>query len=143
MKLLIGYPSPSDERAILTIDGTSAADLSSVLELSDVVELQKEAESAVQVNDLVSEYIIRLVNATRQNDLLVLGASPRGSIALYKTAKALALINSRGFVTPDDVRELAVDVLAHRLILSPKGKSTLGTAAAIIEDIVKAVPIPV
>jgi MoxR-like ATPase len=103
--------------------------------------LQEEAD-AVRTNDLILEYIIALVNATRATDLLTLGASPRGSIALFKSAKALALINSREYVIPDDIRDLAVPVLAHRLMLSPKGKSTVGSAAAIIEEIVRTVPIP-
>jgi MoxR-like ATPase len=141
MKLSVGYPDPVDEKSILDGNSRSAGELSSVLELSDIEALREEVE-AVKTNDLVIEYIINVVNATRKTDLLVLGASPRGSIALFKSAKALALINSRDYVTPDDVRELAVDVLAHRLILSPKGKSTFGSAAAIIEDVIKNVPIP-
>jgi MoxR-like ATPase len=141
MKLSVGYPDPADEKSILDGKGRSAGELESVLELSDIVELRNQVE-AVQANDLVTQYIIDLVNATRNSDLLTLGASPRGSIALYKTAKALALINERDYITPDDVRELSVDVLAHRLILSPKGKSTLGTAGEIIRDIVKNTAIP-
>jgi MoxR-like ATPase len=149
MKLSIGYPDPADEKLIL--DGrrassekggyTTAELLSPVLELTDIEQLRNQVEG-INANDLVTQYIIDLVNATRKSDLLTLGASPRGSIALYKTAKALALINSRDYIIPDDIRELAVDVLAHRLILSPKGKSTLGTGAAIINDIIKTVPIP-
>jgi len=141
MKLSVGYPDPLDEKKILNGGGVAAGELESVLALSDIEELRLQAE-AIQTNDLVIEYIINLVNATRKSDLLVLGASPRGSIALFKTAKALALTNSRGYVTPDDVRELAADVLSHRLILSPKGKSTFGTAENIIQDIIKNVPIP-
>jgi MoxR-like ATPase len=151
MKLSVGYPDPADEKAILDgrkfgeqEDGEiiSASKLSAVLELSDIQELREQVE-AIQSSDLVTEYIINLVNATRKSDLLILGASPRGSIALYNSAKALALINSRTYIIPDDIRELAVDVLAHRLILSPKGKSTFGTQAAIIQEIVRSVPIPV
>ena len=141
MKLSVGYPVPDDEQSILDNKGTKAADLSSVLELHDIEELRNQAES-IKSSDLVTGYIIDIVGATRKSDLLVLGASPRGSIALHKASKALALVKSREYITPDDVRELAVDVLAHRLILSPKGKSTLGTASAIIEDIIKTTPIP-
>jgi MoxR-like ATPase len=141
MKLSVGYPDPLDEKSILDGKGRSASELSAVLELSDVEELRSQAE-AIQSSDLVTQYIIDIVNATRKTDLLVLGASPRGSIALYKSAKALALTNSRGYIIPDDIRELATDVLAHRLILSPKGKSTLGTASAIIESIIAETPIP-
>jgi MoxR-like ATPase len=141
MKLSVGYPDPADEKSILDGRGTPAGELESVLALSDIEELRNQAE-AVQSSDLVTQYIINLVNATRKTDLLTLGASPRGSIALYKTAKALALTKAREYITPDDVRDLAADVLAHRLILSPKGKSTFATAAAIIEELVKNTPIP-
>jgi MoxR-like ATPase len=141
MKLSVGYPAPAEEKFILDKKGMSAGDLSAVLELADILALQSQADT-VQVNDLVTEYIIALVGATRKTDLLTLGASPRGSIALYKSAKALALINARDYVIPDDVRALAVEVLAHRLMLSPKGKSTFGTAAAIVKEIVRTVPIP-
>jgi MoxR-like ATPase len=146
MKLSVGYPAPAEEKFILdkraVVGGlNSAENLTEVLSLSDISALQLEAD-AVQTNDLITEYIIALVTATRNTDLLTLGASPRGSIALFKSAKALALVNNREYVTPDDVRLLAVDVLAHRLMLSPKGKSTLGSATAIIDDIVKNTPIP-
>jgi len=141
MKISVGYPDPIDEKSILVGSGHNAGDLSAVLGLEDIQELQNQAET-IKTNDLITEYIIRLITATRKSDLIVLGASPRGSIALFKSAKALALINSRNYVTPDDVRELAVDVLAHRLILSPKGKSTLGTAEAVIEDVVRNTAIP-
>jgi MoxR-like ATPase len=142
MKLSVGYPDPTAEKSILDGGGVSAGDLSSVLELKDIEELRKQAE-AIKSSDLVTQYIIDLVNATRKSDLLVLGASPRGSIAMYKSAKAMALVNERDYITPDDVRDLAVDVLAHRLILSPKGKSAFGTAAAIVEEIVRNTAIPV
>lgn len=141
MKLTVGYPEPEDEKAILSGKGGKAAELSPVLELSDIEELRAEAES-VQTNSLLTDYIIAIVAATRNTDLLTLGASPRGSIALFKTSKALALINGRNYAIPDDVKELAVPVLAHRLILSPKGKSTLGSSEAIVSEIVKNVPIP-
>jgi len=141
MKLSVGYPDPADEKTILDGRGSNAANLTSVLELADITELQKQAE-AIKSSDLVTQYIIDLVNATRKSDLLVLGASPRGSIALYKSAKALALVNSRDYITPDDVRELAADVLSHRLILSPKGKSTLGSQAAVVREIMGKVAIP-
>ncbi|MCL1866427.1 MAG: MoxR family ATPase [Oscillospiraceae bacterium] len=141
MKLSVGYPEPAEEKFILDKKGISAGDLSAVLQLSDIAALQAQTD-AVRTNDLVTEYIIALVTATRTTDLLTLGASPRGSIALYKAAKAYALINARDYVIPDDVKALAADVLAHRLILSPKGKSTFGTSEAIVGDIVARVVIP-
>jgi MoxR-like ATPase len=141
MKLSVGYPHPADEKAIIDGKGSHANDLGSVLQLSDIIELREQAD-AVLSNDLVSQYIIDLVNATRNSDLLTLGASPRGSIALLKSAKALALTHGRSYTTPDDVRELADVVLAHRLMLSPKGKSTLGNAPAVVAELVKITPIP-
>jgi len=141
MKLSMGYPAPEEEKQILDQKGMNAADLQAVLTLADIKELQNNADE-VKTNDLILEYIITLVNATRATDLLTLGASPRGSIALFKSAKALALIHGREYVIPDDIRDLAVGVLAHRLMLSPKGKSTVGSATAIVEEIVRVTPIP-
>jgi len=141
MKLSVGYPDPADEKRILSGDSASAKSLSSVLELADIEQLRTQTE-AIQTNSLLTDYIIAIVTKTRESDLLTLGASPRGSIALFRTAKALALINGRSYAVPDDVKELAVPVLAHRLIVSPKGKSTLGTAEKIVADIVANTAIP-
>ncbi len=135
MKLSIGYPSRADEQAILNSTSLSLADISPVISLDDVTALSALADK-VHAAPEIKNYIINIVSATRQKAEIALGASPRGSIGLLKASKALALIQGRDFVTPDDVREMAVCVLAHRLILSPKGKTVYTTAEKAIMAIV-------
>lgn len=141
MKLSVGYPEASEEAALLGGDYGKAAELSPVISLGDIIELRKEAES-VNVHESIKKYIIDIVTATRESEFSLLGASPRGSIALYTASKALALIEGRDYVIPEDVKKLASDVLAHRLMLSPKGKSVFGTAEALMKDILDKVSIP-
>lgn len=147
MKLSMGYPSENDELAILNrVDNNQAPNpvdnLQPVLSLEDVINLKQQA-AAVKVTPAVKQYIINIVNSTRNSEYVTLGASPRGSIALLKTSKALALIKGREFVTPDDVRDLAVDVIAHRLMLSSKGKSVFGTQENTAAQLISAVNVPV
>lgn len=141
MKLSVGYPEPDEEMEILDINGVKKESLSSVITLADIVALKAEAEE-VKVHTSVKRYIVDIVNATRSSEFTVLGASPRGSIALHTASKALALINGRDYVVPDDVKSLAVEVLAHRLMLSPKGKSVHGTPEKTMAAILAGVPIP-
>lgn len=141
MKLSVGYPEPSEEIEILDINGAKKEQLSSVITLEDILRLKEEAMK-IQVHSSVKKYIVDIVNATRSSEFTALGASPRGSIALYAAAKALALINGRSYAVPDDVKYLAVEVLAHRLMLSPKGKSVYGTSEKAMEAILADVPTP-
>lgn len=141
MKLSIGYPAAAEEMEILDIGGEKRAALSAVISLEDIVSLREEAQR-VNVHPSVKEYIIDIVSATRESEFTVLGASPRGSIALHIASKALALINGRSYVVPDDVKSLAVDVLAHRLILSPKGKSVHAVPEKAMAAILAEVPVP-
>lgn len=142
MKLSVGYPDFGQEMDILdrAEKGVKAKNADAVLSLSDITELRQRA-NAITVQPIVRKYIIDLVNATRASEFVTLGASPRGSISLLKAAKAMALINSRAYATPDDVREIAVEVLAHRLILSPKGKSIMKTQGNVIAEIIRSVGI--
>lgn len=109
--------------------------------LDDILSLRRKTET-VQVHESVKRYIVALVNATRSSEFTVLGASPRGSIGLFRAARAAALIDGRDYAVPDDVKRFAAEVLAHRLILSPKGKSVHGTAERVMEAILAEVPIP-
>lgn len=143
MKVSMGYPSKEEEVLIMNRaeDYAAREEIHAVLSPDEIIALQKEAVT-VRVPAAVQNYIVSIVLATRTSEMIKLGASPRGSIALNKAAKALAFINGRSFVTPDDVLELSDCVLSHRLILSPKGKAQYGTASAAIRDIVcrQAVP---
>ncbi len=140
MKLSVGYPAFEEEMEILDRDekGVKAQTVGAVMALEDILSLREQA-NGITVHPAVRKYIIDIVNATRASEYCTLGASPRGSIALFKAAKAMALINGREYATPDDVREIAADVLAHRLILSPKGKSVMKTAESVIADILRSV----
>ena len=141
MKLSVGYPEPTDEISILGGTAGNTAEIGSVMTLSDILDLRKAAE-AVYVSENVKRYIIDIVTATRTSENTLLGASPRGSLALYSAAKSYALIDGRDYAVPEDVKAMAVNVLSHRLMLSPKGKSACGTSEAVISEIIGKVPVP-
>ncbi len=144
MKISMGYPTLQEEIAILDRNGEHSPIQNitePVLTTDEVTALQKRVND-VQVSDGVREYIISLVHATRESDLTALGVSPRGSIACFKAVRASAFVHGRSFVTPDDVRELAVPVLAHRILLSPKGRNQLGSPEALVRQILDTLPVP-
>jgi MoxR-like ATPase len=91
------------------------------------------------VDETVEDYIVRLVQTTRQHSDLALGASPRGSLALFKTSQALAAVRGRDYVLPDDVKTMAPLVLTHRLLLKPESALRGRTAAQIVRDILESV----
>lgn len=141
MKLSIGYPSPEEEAAILDQKGVEQTELRAVITLADLLALREKTET-IAVHDSVKRYIVDIVSATRNSEFTALGASPRGSIGLFRAARAAALIDGRDYAVPDDVKRIASEVLAHRLILSPKGKSVHGTAEKVMKTILSEVPIP-
>ena len=144
LRLSLGYPTSEDEREILrrfrTADPLSA--LEPVATGEDILVLSDECRQ-VYVSQAVETYILSVVRATRDNPAVALGASPRGAMALYRTAQALAAINGRAFVVPDDVQTLIMPALAHRLM--PSGQSRLRGKAVvdILKDVVAKVPVPV
>lgn len=147
MRLRIGYPSVEEERKVLNRPyALHPADiLAPVLSSQDVLELQRRIEH-VHMDDSVSEYLLAIVHATRQSELLSLGVSTRGALALNNAAKALALVRGRDFCLPDDVKELAPIVLSHRVMLSrAQGMRTQSfeQAERIVLDIVDTIPVPV
>ncbi|MBQ3941198.1 MAG: MoxR family ATPase [Oscillospiraceae bacterium] len=144
MRISMGYPTDEEEMQILTrtehhnpLDNIKEP----AVHPEDILRLQSQVEK-IFVSEPVRRYILQIVAATRSLDTLTLGASPRGSIALYKASKAGAFLSGRDFVLPDDVRGMAESVLAHRLILSPKGKSQLGDSRAVIRQVLSTVPVP-
>jgi len=144
MRVSMGYPSEEEELQILsrTEHRNPLENIEEpALHPEDILKLQQLVEK-VFVSDAVKHYILQIVAATRRHDALTLGASPRGSIALYKAAKATAFLKGRDFALPDDVREVAENVLAHRLILSPKGKSQVGDQRDVLKDVLDSVPVP-
>lgn len=144
MKLSMGYPSAQEEMMILerTENHNPIANIQEpVMHVDDIAAMQEEVKR-VMVTDDVKAYIVNIVSSTRQDRNTVLGISPRGSIALFKAAKAFAYIYNRSYVTPDDVKHTAVSVLAHRIILSPQGKTAFGTGEAYIENVLRTCQVP-
>ncbi len=124
MKVSMGYPAYEDELKIMQNGegAVSAKDLGAVMTTEDISALIRETEQ-VAAAPSIRKYILDIVTATRNSDLIRLGVSPRGSIALLRASKAYAFVMGRNYVTPDDVKAVMDEVLAHRLMLSPKGKS--------------------
>jgi len=143
LRVHIGYADRLDEIAILKRqrDGHPIETLSTVVDVAELLHLQ-EVIKQVHVDDLMVEYIVALVVATRDHGDVYLGASTRGALALYRAAQAWAAINGRDFVIPDDVKLLAQPVLGHRLIISPAARVRNVTAQAIIDEVLAAVPVP-
>ncbi len=144
MKLSMGYPSPEEEVKIL--ERTEMHNPISNIEapamtVDDIIAMQDEVRR-IRVTDQIKSYIVNIVASTRNDRNTVLGISPRGSIALYKAAKAFAYIYEREYVTPDDVKLAAVAVLAHRIILSPQGKTEFSTNEAYIQSRLDSEPVP-
>ena len=143
MRIHLGYPSKQSEIDILNrqVDHHPIQDIQQVVSVSELVEAQRAART-VYVDDLVKSYIVDLVNMTRDHPDIYLGASPRGSLALFHTARAWAAINGRDFVLPDDVKYLAVPTLAHRLIVSPSARIKNVSAHQVIEDALRHTAVP-
>lgn len=141
MRLSIGYPDRAAEMAMLDIMPHNM-EVSAVMSLEELVSLREESER-ITVSEPVKAYILSIVGATRSCPQLVkLGASPRASIAMYKAAQAMALMNGRTFATPDDVKAVAVPVLAHRVILA-SGQQQYNTSEQLIGNIVSQTIVPV
>ncbi|PMP81580.1 MAG: AAA family ATPase, partial [Chloroflexus aggregans] len=123
VRVHLGYADRLDEIAILKRqrEGHPLETLSKVVEIDELLTLQ-EAIKQVHVDDLIVEYIVALTTATRNHPDVYLGASTRGALALYRAAQAWAALNGRDYVTPDDIKTLAIPVLAHRLIVSPAAR---------------------
>lgn len=143
MRLALGYPAPADEIEILYSQNDSHPydRLAPVATCADVLALQ-EAVKGIRVDRAVAEYILRLVEGARTDPRLALSVSPRGSLALYRTAQAAALLSNRPYVLPEDIRDFAVPVLAHRIMLDTKAKYAGADAQSVIAEIVDRTPVP-
>ncbi len=144
MKINVGYPTMDEEMQILErtefVNPVMFIE-NSVLSLEDILSLQNEVRK-VSVVPQVKKYIIDIVRNTRDSEVVNLGVSPRGSIALYKASKAIAFINGRNFVVPDDVKYIADSVLSHRIILSAKGKAKYSSSSEFVSRILSTMPVP-
>ncbi|MCQ3937798.1 MAG: ATPase [Chloroflexi bacterium] len=151
LKVLVGYPNPTEEFVIVERMTGALQAVQKVLTTEQLVELQKKADQ-VYVDPSLIEYAVKLVNATRSprdvglTDLeryITFGASPRASINLILTAKALAFVRGRSYVLPQDVLDMALDVIRHRLVLSYEALSDEVTSDEILTKILDRIPIPV
>ncbi|MGH7324883.1 MAG: AAA family ATPase [Candidatus Rokuibacteriota bacterium] len=134
LRIRIGYPEAADEKAILRGVAAPPESVEPVLTAADVLGLQEETEH-VRVDESVLDYLMALVAATRSSPLLGLGVSPRGSRALLRAAQAAALADNRDYVVPDDVKQLAVPVLAHRVVPRAGALDGDGAIRAIAQEI--------
>jgi MoxR-like ATPase len=144
MRIKLGYPSEVDENEILLrFEREDPLEtLLPVLSSEALLDLQQET-CTVRVEQSVREYIVRVTRATRDHPAVDLGVSPRGTLALYKTAQALAALRGRDYVIPDDVKHLAPSVLTHRIIIRPQTRLRGRTPEQVITEIVDSVPVPV
>ena len=142
LRLSVGYPSVNDEGQILLNLQRQhpIKTLEQVVDGSQLPALQRQVWE-VHVDDTIRDYVVRLVHATREHPDLALGASPRGSLALFKTAQGLAALRGRDYVLPDDVKPLVRPALAHRLIVRPESALRGRTADQVLNDLLKKVPL--
>src|SRR6185436_7106053 len=146
LRLRIGYPAPVDEQRILRDREYSDPldELVPVMTAPEVVELQ-QAVATVSVDDALVHYLMRIVAATRNSEMLDLGVSPRGTLSLFRAAQALALGEDRTYCIPDDIKRLVVPVFAHRIVVSSRFSSSLRRseeAEAVLNEILKTVSVP-
>jgi MoxR-like ATPase len=143
LQFSLGYISVEDEAAILSAQRGRhpIEDLVPCATAEDIL-LVKQQVHEVHITEELQHYIVRLVHSTRSSPGLVLGAGPRASLSLLQTARALALFDGQDFVTPDHIQEIAVPVIAHRLVLDPQARFSGQTAQGIVEEIVETVPVP-
>ena len=143
MRISLGYPEAADEMRMLDEQQKThpIARVGQAVSSEELLRAQEQVKD-VYIDTLVKEYIVKLVKATRKHPDVYLGASPRGSIALYKTGQARAAILGRDYVQPDDVKALAMVTLAHRLIISPSARIRNVDPRAVIQEILDSTPVP-
>ena len=144
IRVSVGYPSADEERQILERRRQRRQDetqVPAVVSRDEVLAMQRTLED-VFVSDAVERYVVDLVQATRTDHRVALGASPRGALALLKLARAWAVLRGRDFVTPDDVKAMAGSALSHRLILQPELWVSKLSAAQVVNDLLMQVPVP-
>jgi MoxR-like ATPase len=143
MQFTLGYVQPAEEVAILTAQQYNhpLESLKSCATVADVLTL-KHAVEAVRISQELKRYIVDMVAATRTANGVQLGASPRASIALMKAAQALAFFEGLEFVTPEQIQELAVPVIAHRLVMQPQARFSGLTARSVVSEVLKKLKVP-
>ncbi|MEO1791405.1 MAG: MoxR family ATPase [Cyanobacteria bacterium J06629_19] len=143
LQFRLGYISPENEVEILSnqIQSHPIEQVEPCVTVEDILTLKQQVKQ-IRVSPELKRYVVDIVNATRQAEYVQLGASPRGSIALMKVAQALALFDGYDFVTPDHIQEIAVPVLAHRLVMEAQARFSGHTAEQVVAEILKSLPVP-
>jgi len=143
LRVQLGYPSATDEVIIMDRQQHRhpVEDVAQVTDAQEIIRVN-EAVKSIYVDPLIKQYIVQLVEATRRHESSYLGASPRGSLALYRTSQAMALLDGRDFVIPDDIKMLAFATLGHRIIVSPGARVKGVTSTEIVADCTARIPVP-
>ena len=143
MKFQLGYPSMEDELKMLSMlqHKHPLESIGEVVSAKEIIACQ-HAVRTIHIDDKVRQYIMEIIHATRQHEDLTLGASPRGSIALFRGSQAMAALRGRDYVLPDDVKFIVAPIIAHRLILSPESRLRKVTAEQVVEDVVSEIAVP-
>lgn len=143
MNIKLGYPKPADEINILDSHQHHhpLEDLAQIMTAEELVLIQRQVRS-IHVDQSIREYIVALANATRNHASIYLGASPRGSLALFRASQALAAMRGRSYVIPDDVKLLVKPTFAHRIIVTPAARVRAVTSTALLDEILQSIPVP-
>ncbi len=144
VRIKLGYPTPEEESDILLrFERDSVVEaVDAVTDGTELARVQRQV-TEVRVDDTVREYIVAIAQASRDNQGLMLGASPRGALAMYKTAQATAAIDGRDFVTPDDVKSVVPHVLPHRMVLTSTARLRGRSTDNVVREIMASVPVPI
>jgi MoxR-like ATPase len=147
LRLRMGYPSMTDEKSILRSQARRHPidDVAPIMSAEDVLDLQEEVKN-VRFDDALVDYLVEIVSATRHSEVLDLGVSPRGSLALYRAAQALAMTEDRDYCVADDVKRLVIPVFSHRIIINSRYSSRLRRgeeADTVLAEIIKNVRVPI
>jgi MoxR-like ATPase len=143
LRVRLGYPNPKDEIEILDRQQLRHPidTLKSVIKVDELKEAMEEIKK-IYVSEAIKRYAVELTNRTRQNEDVYLGASPRGSLALFRTGQVTAALDGRDYVLPDDIKLMAISVLAHRIIVGPAARLREISAEQIVQEIVDNTPVP-
>lgn len=143
LQFSLGYVSPEEEVAILTdqTDVHPIERITSCVSIDDILEMKRHMKK-IRVSEELKRYMVDIVGATRTAQGVQLGASPRASLSLMHSAKALALFDGGEFLTPEHIQEIAIQVIAHRMVMDPQARFSGRTAEWVVEDILKAIPAP-
>lgn len=144
MKISLGYPEKEQELNMVTyhLKEREKKSITPVAEAADIVTMQQEVMKVEVHKDLI-EYLIELIQKTRNNENLILGASPRATLALIRASQACAYINGRTYVIPDDIQEVLYPVLVHRFVLSMEARMNKISSEEILKNIVRKTPVPI